>query len=74
MKPLNVKPSTHIDFSKKINYLDPKFKIGDISGKVKLYKNIFVKSYVSNCSEEVFMIKKLHCTMRHGALHHGDML
>ena len=62
MKPLNVKPSTHIDFSKKINYQDPKFKIGNICGKVKLYKNIFVKSFVPNWSEKVFEIKKVRNT------------
>ena len=30
MKPVDGKPSKYIDSSKKINYQDPKFKIGDI--------------------------------------------
>ena len=30
MKPVDVKPSTYIDSSKKINDKDPQFKIGDI--------------------------------------------
>ena len=30
IKPVDVKPSTYIDPSKKINNKDPKFKIGDI--------------------------------------------
>ena len=30
MKPVDVKPSTYIDSSKKINDEDPQFKIGDI--------------------------------------------
>ena len=31
IKPVDVKPSTYIDSSKKINNKDPKFKIGDIA-------------------------------------------
>ena len=30
MKPVDVKPSTYIDSIKKLNYQEPKFKIGDI--------------------------------------------
>ena len=56
MKPVDVKPSTYIDSSKKTNDKDPKLKIGDIARKSK-YKNIFVKGYVPNWSEEVFVIK-----------------
>ena len=29
-KPVDVKPSTHVESSKGINYQEPKFKIGDI--------------------------------------------
>ena len=29
MKPMNVKDNTYIDFEKKINDKDPKFKVGD---------------------------------------------
>ena len=43
MKPVDVKPSTYIDSSKKINYRDPKFKIGDIV-RISKYKNILAKS------------------------------
>ena len=57
MKPVDVKPSTYIDSSKKTNDKDPKLKIGDIARKSK-YKNIFVKGYVPNWSEEFFVIKK----------------
>ena len=39
IKPIDVNPSTYIDFSKEINDKDPKFKIGDIVRKSK-YKNI----------------------------------
>ena len=57
MKPVDVKLSTFINSSKEINGEDPKFKIGDIV-RISKYKNIFVKDYVPNWSEEVFVIKK----------------
>ena len=56
MKPLDIKPSTYIDSSKEINYQDPKFKVVDTVRRSK-YKNIFAKDYVSNWSEEDFLIK-----------------
>ena len=58
MKPIDVKPSTYIDFDKKNNKEGPKPKIG---GHVRIskYENIFAKGYVQNWSEEVFVIKKL---------------
>ena len=47
---------------KLINNQDRKFKIGDIV-RISKYKNIFAKSYVSNCSEEDFEIKKVKNTV-----------
>ena len=61
-KPLDVKSSAFIDSSKEINNKDPKFKIADIVRILK-YKNIFVKGYVPNWSEEVFLIKKVGKTI-----------
>ena len=58
MKPVDLKSSTYIDSSKESNNKDPKFKIGDIVRMTK-YKNIFAKGYVTNWTEEVFMIKKV---------------
>ena len=57
MKPADVKDNTYIDFSKKINDKDPKFKVG---GHVRIskYKNIFAKGWTPNWSEEMFVIKK----------------
>ena len=54
MKPIDVKDNTYINTSKKINYKDPKFKVGD-RVRISKYKNIFAKGY--NWSEEVFVIK-----------------
>ena len=61
MKPVYVKSSIYIDFSKIFNDQDPKFKIGDIV-RISKYKNIFAKGYTLNWSEEISMIKKLKNT------------
>ena len=45
MKSVDVKTSTYIDSSKKINYQDPKFKIGDIV-RISKYKKFFAKDTV----------------------------
>ena len=58
MKPVDVKTSTYIESSKEINYQDPKFKIDDVV-RISKYKNNFEKGYASNCSEEIFAIKKV---------------
>ena len=62
MKPIDVKDNTHINTSKEINNKDPKFRVG---GHVRIskYKNIFAKGYMSNWSEEVFIIKKVKNTI-----------
>ena len=62
IKPFNVKSNTYITSSKKINDKDPKFKIGDIF-RISKYKNIFVKGYVPNWSEELFVIKRIKNTV-----------
>ena len=62
MKTVDVKSSRYFDFNKENNNEDPKFKIDD---HVRIWKckNIFVKGYVTNCSEEVFVIKKVKSTV-----------
>ena len=62
MKLVDVKSNTYIDSDKEINNKDPKFKIGDIV-RISKYKNIFAKGYTTNCSEEVFVIKKVKNTV-----------
>ena len=62
MKPIDVKDNTYIDFEKKVNDKDPKFKIGD-HVRFSKYKNIFAKGYTPNWSEEVFVIKKVKNTV-----------
>ena len=62
MKPVDVKSSAYINSSKEINDKDPKFKIGYIV-RISKYKKFFAKDYVPNCSEEVFVIKKVKNTV-----------
>ena len=62
MKPVDVKSSIYIDFSKENNKEGPKFKFGD-HVRISKYKSIFAKCYVPNYSEEVFVIKKVKNTV-----------
>ena len=59
MKPTDAKDNTYINTSKEINNKDPKFKVGD-RVRISKYKNIFAKGYMSNWSEEVFVIEKVN--------------
>ena len=41
---------------------DPKFKVAE-HVRISKYKNIFAKGYTPNCSEEIFVIKKVENTV-----------
>ena len=56
------KDKTYIDFLKKVNDRDPKFKVGD-HVRISKYKNIIAKGYTPNWSEEIFVIKKVKNTV-----------
>ena len=58
MNPDDVNTSIYIDFNKENNKEDPRFKVGN-HVRISNYKNTFLKGYVPNWSEEVFMIKKV---------------
>ena len=58
MKHGDVKPSIYIDFNKENNNEGPNIKVGD-NDRISKYKNIFVKDYISNWSEEFFVITKV---------------
>ena len=62
MKPIDVGPSINIDFNKENNKEGAKFKVGD-NVRISKYKHIFVKGYIPNWSEEVFVIKKVENTV-----------
>ena len=58
MKPVDVNDNTYIGFKKEVNDKNHKFKVGD-HVRISKYKNIFVKGYMPNLSEEIFIIKKI---------------
>ena len=58
MKPIYVKDNTYINIDKEVNDKDRKFKVGDYV-RISKYNNIFAKGYISNRSEEGFVIKKI---------------
>ena len=62
IKSFDAKDNTYIDFKKEINNKDHKFK-GDDYIRISKYKNIFAKRYMSNCSEEISVIKKVKNTV-----------
>ena len=67
MKPINVKGNTYVysmglHSKKEVNDKDSKFKVAD-HVRISKYKNIFAKGYMSNWSEEVFVIKKVKSTV-----------
>ena len=62
MKPIDVKPITYVNFEVENNEKDPKFKVGD-NLKISKYKKVFARAYTPNCSEEVFIIKKVRNTV-----------
>ena len=57
-----MKYNTYNNFSKKVNYKDTKFKIGDHI-RISKYKKFFAKGYTPDWSEEVFVIKKVKNTV-----------
>ena len=60
--PIDVNSSAYADFNIKTNDEDPKFKVGN-HVRISKYKNIFSKDYTPNCSEKVFVIKKVKNTV-----------
>ena len=62
IKPVDVKDNIYIDFKREVNDKYPKFRIGD-HVRISKYKNIFAKAYTPNCSEEIFVIRKVKNTV-----------
>ena len=62
MKPVDVKDNKYMDFKKEVNDKNPKFKVLD-HVRISKYKNIFVKEYTANWSEEVFVISEIKNTV-----------
>ena len=62
MKPIAVRGDSYAEYNEYFNKKDPKFKFGD-HVRISKYKNIFVKGYTPNWSEEVFVINKIKNTV-----------
>ena len=67
MKPVDVKDNRYIDSMelrsiKRLNDSNHKFSVGD-HVRISKYKNIFVKGYIPNWSQEAFVIKKVKNTV-----------
>ena len=58
MKPFDIKSSKYIDFNKENDKEEPKLEVGD-HVRISKHKNVLIKGYVPNWSEEVFVIKKV---------------
>ena len=57
-----LKGDAYTDFSKYVNDIDPKLKVGDHVRSSK-YKKIFAERYTPNWSEEVHVIKEVKNTV-----------
>ena len=58
MIPIDVKNDYFAEYNEEPNEKDPKFKVSD-HVRISKYKNISVKGYAPNWSEEIFVIKKI---------------
>ena len=62
MKSIDVKSDSYAEYNVDSNTKDPKFKIG-VPFRISKYKHIFSRGYTSNCSDEIFEIKKFKNTV-----------
>ena len=62
MKPIDVTDDSFAEYNEEFDKKGPKFKVGD-HVRISKYKNIFAKGYVSNWSEEVFIVNKIKNTV-----------
>ena len=58
IKPIDLTSDSYAEYNEDFNKKGPKFKIND-HVRISKYKNIFVKGYVSNWSEEVFIVNEI---------------
>ena len=63
MKPIDVTSDSYAEYNEDFNKKDSKFKVGD-HVRISKYKNIFVKGYVPNWSEEVFFVSGIKIQFR----------
>ena len=61
IKPIDIADDSYAQYNKDFNKNDPNFKVGD-HVRISKHKNIFVKRYTPNWSEEVFVVSKIKNT------------
>ena len=62
MKPIDVTSDSFAEYNEESNEKDSKFKVGD-HVRISKFKNVFAKAYTPNCSEEIFIVKKIKSTV-----------
>ena len=62
MKPIDVTSDSFAKYNEDSNKRNPKFNVGD-HVRISKCKNVFAKGYAPNCSEEIFVIKKVKNTV-----------
>ena len=62
MKPVDITGDSYAEYNENPNKKDLKLKVGD-HVRISKYKNIFAKGYISNWSEEIFIISKIKNTV-----------
>ena len=62
MKPIDVTYDSYVEYNEDSNVTKPKLKVGD-HVRISKYKNIFLKGYTKNWSEEVFVVNKIKDTI-----------
>ena len=62
MKPIDVTDDSYVEYNEDFNKKGPKFKVND-HVRISKYKNILVKGYVPNWSEEVFIVNEIKNTV-----------
>ena len=62
IKSIDVTNDSYVEYNEESNKKSPKFKVND-HVRISKYKNIFVKGYVPNWSEEVFIVNEIKNTV-----------
>ena len=63
MKPIDVTSDSYAEYKEDSNEKEPNFRVGD-RVRISKYKNIFVKGYTQNWSEEVLLLVKFKAQFR----------
>ena len=62
MKPIDVTADSYVEYNEDLKKKGPKFKVNN-HVRISKFKNIFVKGYVPNWSEEIFVVNEIKNTV-----------